>query len=127
MLRPLTRNATIKLWADTNISPGAIWKTKISSALARARVALLLVSPHFLALEFIADNELPPLLDAARNDGLTVLWIPISFSLYQSTGIGEYQAVQDPSKPLDSLASASVDKALVRIAGEIKSDDVSAP
>jgi hypothetical protein len=120
MLAPLVRKEMIKTWADTNIEPGSQWKDEIKNAIASAKVAVLLVSPDFLASDFIAKDELPPILEAAEKEGLIVLWIAISASMYRRvTEIAEYQAVNEPSRPLDSLSPAMLNKELVRICEKI--------
>jgi formylglycine-generating enzyme required for sulfatase activity len=83
-------------------------------------VAILLVSPDFLASKFICENELPPLLEANKTEGLTILWILVRDSRYQRTAIAAYQAAHDPAKPLSSMSRAKQDSALVEIVDVIE-------
>ncbi|MBD2511814.1 leucine-rich repeat domain-containing protein [Nostoc muscorum FACHB-395] len=119
-LKPIIRNQKLLVWDDTKIQPGAKWREEIENALAAAKVAVLLVSPDFLASDFIADNELPPLLDAAEAEGLRIIWIPLSSSGYDETEIEKYQSTHPPNQPLDSLNSAQENKAWVDICNKIK-------
>jgi hypothetical protein len=118
-LKPLVRKRKIDSWDDTKINIGAKWRAEIESALSRAKVAILLVSRNFLYSDFISESELPPLLDAAKEDGLVIVWIAIGYSSYEQTEIADYQAANDPSRPLNSLSESEVDFELVRIAKEI--------
>src|SRR5437588_10637113 len=61
------------IWADTEIEIGEDWREKIHTALESARVAILLVSQDFLASDFIAQSELPPLLAAAETAGAVIV------------------------------------------------------
>jgi len=120
-LKPFIRANQLSVWDDTQIKAGDIWRDEIKQALTSARVAVLLVSTNFLNSDFIAENELPPLLAAAQNEGLRILLVVVGHSLFEETELGRYQAVNDPSRPLASVSASTREKEIVRICKEIKS------
>jgi hypothetical protein len=120
MLKPLIRAQKISVWDDKKIEAGQKWREEIGAALSMAKVAVLLVSPDFLASDFIAYHELPKLLDSAKQEGLTILWVAVRYCLYKDTEIEQYQATNDPQKPLASLRPAERERILVEICERIK-------
>jgi hypothetical protein len=94
-LAPLVRKEKINIWVDTQIEAGTNWREEIKKALASAKVAILLVISDFLASDFIAKQELPPLLKAANKDGVIILWIAVSASWFTETDLADYQAAND--------------------------------
>ncbi|MFM7514156.1 MAG: SUMF1/EgtB/PvdO family nonheme iron enzyme, partial [Cyanobium sp.] len=118
MMKPLLRGGgqQIELWDDSQIEPGAKWRAAIETALAQAKVALLLVSDAFLASEFVMNEEVPKLLAAAEAEGVTVLWVSLSPCLVEHTPIGEYQAVLPLDHTLDELPKPQQQRALKTIA-----------
>jgi hypothetical protein len=118
-LKPLERQGLIEVWDDQRIGAGERWRDEIRSALARARVAVLLVSPDFLASDFIAQHELPVLLDAEKGLRSRVVWIPVRPSNHEATELGEYQAAFDPRRALAEMDEAEADRALVAVSKQI--------
>ncbi|MFM9101534.1 MAG: TIR domain-containing protein [Cyanobium sp.] len=118
VMAPLLRQEgnSLQLWDDSQIEPGAKWQGEIETALARAQVALLLVSADFLASEFVMGKEVPALLRAADAEGVTILWVPLSACLVRHTPIHAYQAVLAPEHTLDAMEPHQQRHALVRIA-----------
>jgi class 3 adenylate cyclase len=119
MMKPLVRSGAVLPWADTMIHTGADWREHIQTALTAAKVGVMLVSPNFLASDFIAEVELPALLTAAAEEGLQVCWILVSACLYETSGLSRFQAAHDISRPLDSLTPAELHGTLANIARDI--------
>ena len=122
MMAPLLRGSgqELRLWDDSQIEAGRKWREAIETALAQAKVALLLVSDHFLASEFVMGEEVPKLLAAAEAEGVRVLWVSLSACLVEETEIHQYQSVLPPSRPLDQMAEAEAKEALKTIGLEIR-------
>lgn len=120
-LKPLVREKDLVVWDDNKIKTGDLWKLEIKNALAQSKAAILLVSPDFLASEFIIKHELQPLLKAAKTKGLTVLPVILSHSSLELLGLAEFKAVNDISKPLKGKSRTSRDAVWVKLAKEIKS------
>lgn len=114
-LKLLERKYKFLFWDDSKIKPGTKWKQKIELALGRAKVTILLVFPDFLASDFIMDKELPYILNIAETEGVHIVWIPFSHSLYKETPASEYQAVVEPNLPLDHMSKSQRNKTFTQI------------
>ena len=64
MLSPLVRQQRLDVWIDKDrLTVGEAWRDELREAIGKSRAALLLVSPDFLASEFIMKEELPALIE----------------------------------------------------------------
>jgi hypothetical protein len=104
-LKDLERKGRIDLWSDTKIVPGANWREEIKRAIETASVGVLLVGADFLASQFIAEDELPPLLKAAETRGTVILSVILSPCGFDFSPLPQFQAANDPSKPLTKMNS----------------------
>ena len=105
-LAPLAKKHRHLLWDDTKIAPGEKWKVEIARAMGSAKVAVLLVSADFLASEFIIENELPALLDAAADQGAVILPVIAAPCRFRETAsLSQFQAVNATSKPLSAMST----------------------
>jgi hypothetical protein len=119
-LKPLERRK-YNIWDDRATEAGDDCNEEISTALAAAKIAIFLVSPNFIASDFIHKNELPPLLEGANKSRTKIFWILISACLFDETGLKHIQAAHDVNKPLDTLKPAKQNEVLVEIAKKIRS------
>ena len=110
----------VEIWTDRDIKPGSKWHAEIQSALGRAKVAVLLVTPALLASPYIASDELPVMLRAAESEGLTIFPIPVKSSAYERSKLKDFQAAHPLSKPLAGLRGNKRDEALVSITSKLE-------
>lgn len=71
-LSVLRHSGLFHLWSDERIGIGEQWKVEIEEALARARVAILLVTKNFLNSDFVVETEVPEILKR-QQEGLTII------------------------------------------------------
>lgn len=119
------RNDRISYWDDREIKPGDPWYEDIGKAIDHAKVAMLLVSPNFLASRFIMEEEVPRILNAVA-DGLTVVWIPLFGTFYGLDApaalkpLSAFQAAVPPSTPLATLPPENLQTTLLDLCHRIQ-------
>ena len=72
-LHHLLNREQIELWNDRLIGVGEDWYAEIADRLDDAKVAVLVVTPEFLASKFCLHEEIPVLLQRARRGEVRVL------------------------------------------------------
>jgi hypothetical protein len=132
-LQPLVIQNKVSAWSDTQIETGELWHESIQAQLQNAKVAVLLLSPAFLASRYIRNSELPVLLMNAKNRGVVVLPIIVRHCMFSETEfkypdpvngpdvllLSVFQAANPPSKPLNSMEEHEQDRVLLSIAQRI--------
>jgi hypothetical protein len=120
-VRPLVRVGQIQVFSDKNIIVGADWRREIETALDTASIAVLLISVHFLASDFIMNEELPRLLASAEDRGTKILPVIVTASLYKTMpSLSRFQAANSPDKPLEAMSQSKWNKVLTDLAREIQ-------
>ena len=115
-LKPLERQGIIDVWSDRRLQLGDEWRKEIERALARARIALLLVSADFMASDFIQEAELPSLLSAAEQGGCRVIPILVRPSLFTETpSLSRFQHENPRSTTLSEMTRVRSERVLTNI------------
>ena len=121
-LTVLQNEDAINCWDDRQIKPGREIDDEIRQAIAKAKVAIMLVSPSFLNSWYIQNHELPILLADAKTKGTIIYWIPVLPSMVARTELYKYQAVCDARKTLSEMSSPERNKVYVKICDSIMSE-----
>lgn len=115
-LKFLEHRYSFSIWVDEAIKPGSDWKAEIANALDSAKVAILLVSAHYLSSDFINTEELPSLLKAAKEEGATILPLIVSHCMFAETEpLSQFQSVNHPTKPLTEMLEGERDALFVNV------------
>lgn len=122
-LSVLEQEGLIKFWDDQELKAGDVWEQEIKNVLNSSAAGILLVSQQFLASKFIKETELPRLLDAAREQGKKIFWVPLSPStVFDShVEITKYQSLlSDPRTSLEERTEPEQKKAMVQISKALR-------
>ncbi|MDQ3812909.1 MAG: TIR domain-containing protein, partial [Armatimonadota bacterium] len=106
MLAGLQRRGIVDAWQDRRIEAGDEWNTSIQDAMNDCDLALLLVSPDYLASRFIQEAEQPTLLQRRQEMQLRVIPIIVRPCLWQSEPVlKDLQAVPKNGKPIITFST----------------------
>jgi hypothetical protein len=132
-LKPMVRQEDVTLYSDRDIKISADWHEHIQAQLNGAKAVVLLVSPAYLASDYIASSELPVILKNATNHGVNIFPILIAPSLFDQakykyvdpkTGPQEFtlaslQAANAPSKTLVEMTEGEQNRVLLKVAEQL--------
>jgi hypothetical protein len=94
----------IDIFTDKRIRPGDKWRVELRRALSRATVAIVLISADYLASAYVKQTELPALLKACQRRGGRILPVIVRASRFaRHRQLKEFQAVNDPARPLADM------------------------
>lgn len=105
-LAVLEYQGMLTVWDDRQIAAGDDWYPEIEKAIESAQIAILLISAHFLSSKFILGEEVPPLLERRRKEGLRV--IPLILKPCSWKTISWLNKIQ--GRPLDNSPLSSFDE-----------------
>jgi len=119
-LASLTEEISIAVWDDTRIPLGSEWAARLGAELAKADVAILLLSADFLSSDFIREIEVPTLLAREAVGGVRLLPIILRPCAWKTVSwLADRVVYPARAISLSSLESAEAESQLSAIVGEI--------
>jgi len=92
-LASMSREQVIKVWHDQDVKPGDNWKEKTKEALEAAQIILLLVSPDFIASDYIHSTELQTAIEKYRRGEIIIMPILIRSTYLHGTPLEGFHAL----------------------------------
>ena len=117
-LAPLRRNGKIAVWQDRQILAGTEWDAAIKQELAEADIILLLVSPDFIASDYIWKYEIAGAMERHERREATVIPIIVRPCDWHDMPFAKVQALPRNAKPVTQYANQ--DEAWLDIAQGIR-------
>jgi hypothetical protein len=102
------------LWRDTNLLVGVRWHDEIQQALTDCQLGLLLLSPAFLASEYITQQELPQFVGNGAKPIIPVMLKLVDLQLHDLKGLKDYQIFSlDRAKAFDNCTTNPIRRRFV--------------
>lgn len=121
-LKSLEDTGMVDFWDDRRIEPGSERRKEMQVAIARARVALLLISADYLGSDYIVRQELPSLLLKTQTEGAVLLQLFVSpCNIDNFEALTKFQSINGSQKTLAEMRKSDRQRTLVRLAEIIRS------
>lgn len=117
-LAPLRRSGKIAVWQDREITPGQEWDAAIKQELATADLVLLLVSPDFLASDYIWQHEISKAMERHERREATVIPVFLKPCDWHEMPFAKVQGLPRNARPVTQFANQ--DEAFLEIVQGIK-------
>jgi len=119
-LQPLQRQGFIDVWHDRDIDAGTEWESEINQHLNAAQIILLLVSPDFMASDYINNVELKRAVERHRDGEARVIPIILRPAYWQGEPLGKLQALPTDGKPVIGSGWYNLDDAFLNVTEGIR-------
>ncbi len=118
-LQHFENTGQLKVWSDLQLKGGDAWQAEILRSLGRAQAAVLLVTPAYLASDFVNKQELPPLLRAEETGDCRIIPVLVKPSTFEWTKLARFHAHNSPNRPLVAMTDEEADECLARLARDL--------
>jgi hypothetical protein len=82
-LAAIRRAFDVDIWTDHRIDVGTFWDAKIEAAIKAAKVFVLLITPDFIASDYVYDKEIPAIQEQRRTAGALVIPVVLKRCTWQ--------------------------------------------
>ena len=122
-LEPLRRNGLIDLWHDRMIEPGTKWNDSIREEMELSDFVIFLLSPDFIATNYIFDIEIPQALQQFNAKKSKLFFVQLQSCSWEKTILSDYQQATDPNsgnKAIITIAEPNNDIEWIKVIGELE-------
>lgn len=105
-LAGLKRNELIELWTDQEIIPGNVWEEKLKLQLETADIIVFLLSPDFIASDYIHDVEITKAIERHESGEVIIIPVLIRTCDFSSTPLTKFQALPKNATPIKKWADS---------------------
>lgn len=119
-LQGLVQQNLLDVWDDSKIRMGDDWLIEIENELAKADIAIFLVSTDFLSSDFIQGKEVPDLLERREKNGTRLIPLVVRPCVWKySAWLNRIQHAAPADKPLSGMSFHKKEETLTLLVEEI--------
>jgi hypothetical protein len=82
-LAAIRRAFDVRMWTDHDIHAGTKWEPQIAAAIESAQIFVLMITPDFIASDYVYEKEIPAIQQQMREVGALVLPVVLKRCIWQ--------------------------------------------